>query len=370
MKQLFYIQLLLLLPVLLCFGQTQNPVMVSPPAADAVISYFQQCPESQDGEKIAFTIFYPPDSMEIVVKNFSSGEIWSVNIIKGQARHSGAHPVWADSETLIYGSPSEYEIYHHNLKTGTIKKYAGGQISDYSVANNKLLFINKNINKGKVGFYLLDFNTNEIRCLVSVEDVVKLKNEIGTENPVEHWRIDHPYWSPDGKKINFQIKTKKDKSTREDDYIFYSDENGENIHFIGKKPMHVQWWDNQSVFGHDWQDKMDYNMRRYNLEGKMIEEISGPGCHGAVSPNRAWVVTESWYGSDPIKVYLYKKGETNPSKLLFEQPAIVNGIEFWEVRSHIHPAFSRNGKKVYFNGQGADGKSKVWCYDLTDLVKE
>lgn len=369
MKHFICLILFLSLMELICVGQNPNLKMVSPPEADAVISYFQQCPESQDGKKIAYTIFHQPDSMEVVVKNIASGKIQSVNKIKGQARHSGTHPVWADNETLIYGSPSEYEVYHHNIKTGKIKKYPGGQISDYSDVNNKLLFINKNINNGLVGIYMLDFTTNEISCLVSIQNLVPLQEEIGTKNPVEHWRIDHPYWSPDGKKINFQIKTKKDKSTKEDDYIFYCDENGKNIHFIGRKPMHVQWWDNESVFGHDWFDKMDYHMRRYDLHGNLLEEISGPGCHGAVSPNRQWVVTESWYGSDPIKVFLYKRGKTKPEKLLFQQAAVVNGIKFWEVRSHIHPAFSRDGKKVYFNGQGKDGKSKVWCYDLSEFVE-
>jgi Tol biopolymer transport system component len=306
--------------------------------------------------------------MEVVVKILATGEIKSIAKIKGQHRHSGTHPVWADDEILIYGSPSEYEIYHHNIKTGAIMKYAGGQISDYSPVNNKLLYINKNIEKEKIGIYALDFSTNTSTCLVTREEVALLKEKIGTKNPVEHWRLDHPYWSPDGKKINFQIKTFKDKSLREHDYIFYTDEYGKDIHYIGLKPMHVQWWDNNSVFGHDWQDKKDYHMRRYDLEGTMLEEITGPGCHGAVSPNRSWVVTESWYGSDPIKVFLYKRGETNPVKLIFQQPAVVNGIKFWEVRSHIHPAFSRDGKKVYFNGQGSDGKSKVWCYDLSEIV--
>jgi Tol biopolymer transport system component len=368
MKQICLQLALFLIPVLFGSAQKQQPEIISPTNADAVISYFQQCPESPDGKKAAFTIFHSPDSMEVVIKIMATGEIISIAKIKGQARHSGAHPVWANNETLIYGSPSEYEIYHHNIESGKATKYVGGQISDYSEKNKKLLFINKNSDRGKVGIYVLDFSTNTSKCLVSVQDVALLKDEIGTKNPVEYWRIDHPYWSPDGKKINFQIKTAKDQSTRKNDYIFYADENGRDIYFIGRKPMHVQWWDNNSVFGHDWQDKMDFHMRRYDLKGKMLEELSGPGCHGAVSPNRNWIVTESWYGSDPIKVFLYQKGETVPAKLLFQQQAVVNGIKFWELRSHIHPAFSRDGKSVYFNGQGSDGKSKVWCYDLSELL--
>ena len=369
MKQICLLLVLFFISVLSGIAQEQQPEIISPLDADAVIAYFQQCPESPDGGKAAFTIFHSPDSMEVVVKILATGKITSVAKIKGQARHIGAHPVWANNETLIYGSASEYEIYHHNLKTGKVKKYAGGDISDYSEKNNKLLYINKRNDREEIGIHVLDFNTDISKCLVSVQDVAHLKDEIGTKNPVEHWRLDHPYWSPDGKKINFQIKSAKGKSTREDDYIFYTDETGREIHFIGLKPMHVQWWDNKSLFGHDLHDKMDYHMRRYDLKGKLLEEISGPGCHGAVSPNRNWVVTENWYGSDPIKVFLYEKGETEHTKLLYQQPAVVKGIKFWDVRSHIHPAFSRDGKKVYFNGQGSDGKSKVWCYDLSEIVE-
>jgi len=370
MKKVFLLITLFLVPVLFGIAQKYQPTMISPPNADAVISYFQQCPESPDGKRAAFTIFHSPDSMEVVVKNLSSGKMTSVAKIKGQNRHTGTHPIWANNETLIYGSPSEYRIYQHNLKTGNVRIYIGGQISDYSVNNNKVLFINKNKERENVGIYVLDFSTDTRKCLVSVDDVALLQDEIGTKNPPEYWRIDHPYWSPDGKRINFQIKTDKNKSTKKDDYIFYSDENGRNIHFIGRKPMHVQWWDNESLFGHDWQDKMDLHMRRYNLKGRMLEELSGPGCHGAVSPDRNWIVSESWYGSDPIKVFLYRKGEIKPEKLLLQQAAVVEGIKFWEVRSHIHPAFSRDGSKVYFNGQGKDGKSKVWCYELSETVEK
>lgn len=360
---------ILCLSVLYVQGQKQNPVIISPPDGDAVTAYFQQFPDNPSGNKIAFTVFHAPDTMEVMVRDLVSGAFTSVAKIKGQGRHVGAHPIWVDDHTLIYSTFIKKGIYRHDLKTGIVEQYEGNDISDYSPANNKLLFISKDQSKGPVGVYVLDFNTKETKCLVSVKDIAPLKSEIGTENPVEYWKLIHPYWSPDGKKINFQITTAKNKSTAKDDYSFYCDENGKNIHFIGRKPIHPQWWDNESIYGHDWQDKKDYHARRYDLKGKVLEELSGPGCHGTVSPDRKWVVTESWYDSDPIEVFLYKKGETRPTGMLFTQPATVNGIKFWETRSHVHPAFSRDGKKVYFNAQGADGKSKVWCYDLADIIK-
>ncbi len=368
MKRFFEVLNIFVFSVLCGFGQKQNPEMISPADANAVIAYYHQCPEDPTGEKVAFTIFHEPDTMEVVVKDIVSGKISSVAKIGGRERHMGAHPIWADKNTLIYCSHSEYVIYRHNIKTGEIRKYPGGLISDYSPVNNKLLFTNLYNPQMPIGMYILDFNTHESRCLVSVQDLAPLKDEIGTQNPMEHWRIDHPFWSPDCKMINFEIKTAKGKSTRTDDYYFYCDTNGKNIYLVGYKPMHLQWWDNESIFGHDWQDRIDYHMRRYDLKGKVLEELSGPGCHGTVSPDRKWIVTESWYGSDPVKVFLYKKGEIESTKILFQQPATVNGIKFWDVRSHVHPAFSRDGKKVYFNGQGDDGKSKVWCSDLSEII--
>ena len=98
MKQIYLLKALLFPPAL--FGtakKQQQSEIFSSPEADAVISYFQQCPESPDGIKAAFTIFHSPDSMEVVMKILANGELKSVNKIKGQHRHSGKHPVWADN---------------------------------------------------------------------------------------------------------------------------------------------------------------------------------------------------------------------------------------------------------------------------------
>ena len=197
--------LLLWLVSSLVFAQHQKAQMISPENDDAVISYFQQCPESPDGKKVAFTIFCSPDSMELMVKNRDDGKLTSIAKVRGQHRHSGTHPVWADNETVIYGSSTEYEVYRHNIKTGEVRKFRGGQISDYSPLNNKVLLINNNEKFGKVGIYVLDVKNGDTKCLISRDDIAPLKDEIGTKNPVEYWRLDHPYWSPDGKKINFQI---------------------------------------------------------------------------------------------------------------------------------------------------------------------
>lgn len=348
----------------LATAEGQEARMLSPEGADAVLSYFHQFAESPDGKHVAYTLFDPPERMLIVIQTLDTGKLTPVAMVRGQDRHTGAHPLWVDNHSLIYCSGADYKIYHHNLKNGNVVEYAGGQISDYSPVNKKVLYNNNNAEMEEEGIYVIDLENASKEQLISIEEASGLKRETGTKNAVKHWRFSHPYWSPGADKILFQIKTSSGKSNAKDDYLFYTDPEATEIHYIGKKPMHVQWWDNDSVFGHDWHEKDDKHMRRWDLNGKMIEELSGPGCHGTVSPDRKWVASESWYKSDPIILNLYDKGKTGPAKELFRQPAVVKGKVFWEIRSHVHPSFSRDGKRVYFNAQGEDGQSKVWYVDL------
>lgn len=356
------------------YSQDKNLTLVSPAGEDAVISYFHQFPDSPDGKKMVFTIFKDNDQSDVVVKDLESEELFTINTVNGSQRHTGAYAIWINDETLAYESQTDNIIYIHNIFTGEMDQYEGSQISDYSSINNIILYKSKGKKRKDKHVYVLDLTTKTTESLISIDDVEKLSKELGTDIPVKYWNFDHPYWSPDGTKIMFQIKAKlKDKNRKvikRDENLLYADANGKNIHVAGPKPMHVQWWDNESAFGFETNKKSNHHMHRYDLYGKIIKEnVIGHGNHGTVSPNREWVVTDTWYKTDPIKVHLYGIGDIYPTKVLFAQPKVVNGKDFWEVHSHSHPAFSRDGTKVYFNGMAKDGLSKVWCYDLTDIVK-
>lgn len=353
-------------------GQDQNLSLVSPAGEDALLSYFHQFPDSPDGKKLVFTIFKPDDKMDVVVKELSTNQFFTINTVNGTQRHSGTHPLWIDNQTLVYGSNRERKIFLHNIYTGELNEFVGQQLSDFSSVNNKVLFIIKD-SKFKEGVYVLDIKTKQTECLIGLEDVKKIKDEIKTDIPMKGWNFDHPYWSPDGTKIMFQIKaklrTKSGKTKKRQAFYLFADADGTNIRFVGPKPMHIQWWDNESIFGFETADNK-HHLNRHDLNGNILEEdTAGHGNHGTVSPDRQWVVTDNWYQADPIKVFLYRKGNVNPTKTLFQQPRLVNGKDFWDVHSHIHPAFSRDGKRVYFNGQAKDGLSKVWCYDLSDIIE-
>lgn len=374
MKRNLILLLLTLFSATQSYSQDKNLTLFSPAGEDAIISYFHQYPDSPDGKKLVFTIFKSDKKMDIVVKDLATEQFFTINTVNGIQRHSGAYPIWIDNETLAYDSNKDNIIYIHNIYTGELDQYKGSQISDYSSVNNKILYKSKGKKLDEKHVYILDLNTKTTASLISIDDVLPLKENIGTDIPVKGWNFDHPYWSPDGKKVMFQIKaklkSKRGNTKKKEAYFLFAHADGSNISFAGPKPMHVQWWDNETVFGYDPNKSSKHHMNLYDLKGNIVEEnVTGHGNHGTVSPDKEWIVTDSWYQTDPIQVFVYKRGETYPTKVIFMQPRAVNGKDFWDVHSHIHPAFSRDGKSVYFNGMAKDGLSKVWCYDLTEIME-
>src|SRR6187401_3551867 len=132
MKRFFFLIIGSVFTGMIGLCQNQQLQMVSPSNENAVIAYYHQWPENPSGRKVAFTILHAPDTMEVVVKDIASGKIASIAKIRGQERHMGAHPIWADENTLLYCSHTEYLIYRHNILTGEIRKFPGGLISAYS----------------------------------------------------------------------------------------------------------------------------------------------------------------------------------------------------------------------------------------------
>lgn len=258
-------------------------------------------------------------------------------------------------------------VHIANLRTGARRAYPGF-ISHFSPVRQKIVGKAEDEPGWEDGIYALDVNTGELERLIGMPEMQRFAEAMEKTFDGDLWRFSHPYWSPNGEHIMFQIKV--GESRPYNDFIFYADADGSNVQLIGKKPMHVQWWNNETVFGHDWQQKNDKYMRRWNLEGKAVETVVGYGNHGAVSPNRQWVVTESWYGEEPIYLWLYRRGYTEPVEVLYEQAGQVGDISFWDKRSHTHPAFSRDGTRVYFNAiTPGDEGAQVYAYDLDELMR-
>jgi hypothetical protein len=68
-------------------------------------------------------------------------------------------------------------------------------------------------------------------------------------------------------------------------------------------------------------------------------------------------------GSDPVDIFLYYRGHVAPTRIL------ATTSPSWQYQVHVHPAFSRDGKRVYVNYNGPDSQGgQVYCLDLEAIV--
>jgi len=332
----------------------------------SVHNYFHVCPESPDGKWIVYCSFpngpFPETAgpCDVVICDRKGKNHKIIGSAINASQHNGARAMWIDNKHIIY--TSEGKVHKVNIETGKTESFTG-MIDNYSSITNKVLFPSKEGNKAGLegGAWSLDIESGELEHLIDFDDLQPFSPLDGIEITPESSRFAHTYWSPDASKIAFAIFNGSPLEA----YIFLADPDGSNIKYWGPKAMHWTFFDNNSFFGHDdKRDKKDKYMRRWDFEGNIIETIAGVGCHGTISPNGEWIVTESWYGSDPTEIYLYKRGETTPTKIIATQEAN------WKFRSHVHPAFSRDGKRVYFNFNAPESKgSQLYAADLSDYIK-
>ena len=102
-------------------------------------------------------------------------------------------------------------------------------------------------------------------------------------------------------------------------------------------------------------------LRRWRRDATVVETLGGYGCHPAMSPDRRWIATETWYGSEPVRLMLYKHGRLVPDRLL---DVMVEAKTVWGIHAHVNPAFSRDGKRVYFARAVAEGLTQAYYVDL------
>lgn len=71
---------------------------------------------------------------------------------------------------------------------------------------------------------------------------------------------------------------------------------------------------------------------------------------------------------DATTVHTAVKTET---AVLYVQPNMIGDNSFWKTRSHVHPAWSRDGRRVYFNAWPADSsRPQLMVADVATLLKK
>ena len=352
-------------------------VRVSPEGAFCSLGSYDVSPESPDGTKIAYMKWTAiPTSA-----SGGKGEVWTCSRdLKTRTKvvdvynvcvHNGAATAWVDNRRIQVsgvwdGKQRGPAIVNIN---GTVEfgPYSRMEILHEPVNGKVLLLGGENRASLGRGLFVLDPATGKTSKVCDERDFVKYADRMPDMKDPAYWVISHATWSKDGSYIALCLQSNKPKAPI-GEYLFSFRPDFTDVVFFGKKPMHFNWYEgHQSIFGNDRavQDGLENNnsIRRWTRDGKWIETLAGAATHNTMSPDKQWFAGESWYNTDPV-ITLYRKGSTNATATLMSHNF---RHVTWGMRAHVNPAFSRDGKRLYYNRATSESLNEVWCSDLSGL---
>ncbi|OQB15595.1 MAG: hypothetical protein BWY15_00307 [Firmicutes bacterium ADurb.Bin193] len=338
------------------------------------VGYYGTCPESPDGSKIAYVVYdeKPPEN------SFPSGSLYICNSdltdhkkirdIASISWHDGACVLWIDNNTLAYMDKARgNETYIINTNGDVLYGPIQGYIGHGDIPNGLLpLMVDKRTfpngsNLGPNGVYV--FKDGVVTQVADLKkDIGQLKPRLaGGKNP-DDWYIYHAQFSTDGTYMAIRLDT---GIPLKEKYLISFKSDGTDIRLFEWNYLHQQWYDDSTVYGHDcdWNEKPMFQAKRWDRDSNCIEILAGVGNHMGISPDRKYFVSETQYLTNPVVMRLYRVGNTTPLAILMSEPA---GF-IWDMRTHVNPSFSRDGKKVYFNKPVGD-TIHVYRADISNII--
>ena len=328
---------------------------------------FGVSPESPDGSRICYTRFLATPSAK--TKDPVPAELWvchhdlsnhtKVADLSIKPIHNAARAAWVDNTRLSFTTHRITRVL--DVENGSdIVEPVEGDTGHEGHGACILYWTVDGENPSSVAE--LDADSGISRTIVTTEQICDVYRR-DTGRDLEPFSVKHLQYSTDGQLICFRLHgpTTEMLSMRPD---------GSQLHvYPTQKPVHQLWFDNDTIMG-AWKRSPPEGKRshffRWSLDGEVIEELAGSISHGAASPDRMWYAGETCeYFDSPIRMALYRRGETAPAAVCFDHDfADIT----WERRYHVNPAFSRDGTRLYFWQAVSDSKVEARFVDLHGLL--
>ena len=332
--------------------------------ASTKFSYFNTSPESPDGKQITYLRF-KKEPIGLKRDALVPGELWicdrdlnghrMVTTLRGISSEDGCFQQWVDNQHVALLDSGVIRVLDVRNGKDILKKKIDAEFLGHDPFDGNILFTVSNAKgKGKPGVYELNCFTEAIKPVILAANcgTVALPAYLDPKQvwTVDQWRFFHCQYSPNGKKICFRLDVGKPENYQ---LLGVCNVDGSNL-TVQTKALHHMWYDNESIMGHARFDDNGKNLSadkkfllmRWGLDGKYIETLGIKGNHLAASPNRDWFVSETMYYLSPVIVTLTPKGEPNKAvEITRFDPYDITWNRFF----HVNPAFSRDGKRVYYS---------------------
>lgn len=345
------------------------------PLSDATSSlgYYGVTPESPDGKRLVYTVF--PDEVKDLTREGRNivypGQLWIGDIDGTNHRklfeglnqiHDGFHQSWVDNRRIVFASGGNIEcgegnVYIINVDTEEIEYELEGFYPGHCSLHGKVVMsMNQNSGKYERGLWEFDVAEEDLRLILPFDET-----------------IHHHQYSHDGKRIQFNVCG---PGGRKHNRKFWVNTDGSELTVLpgGDKPMHCQWFDEATMFGSvdahmtgvDLAKHHIHEVYRWDLQGNIIEHLAGIGCHPVVRSDGMYIAGEPWYQSSQLSLWLYERGSREPLHTIYSHQF---SELVWGPRVHVNPAFSQDGKRLYYNKAVSENLSQAFVFDLTGLVK-
>ena len=200
--------------------------------------------------------------------------------------------------------------------------------------------------------------------IISIEDITELNKKETMEN-AKH-KFNHIMISPNGKKVMFMHRWFLNDGRRYDT-LYVCNVDGTEIKAISDDDMvsHCYWFDNENVFAYlrdrevgDKYYMVDIATSKKTIVGEGVINKFGDG-HPHV--NRTKIIFDTYPDKARMKnlyMFDYKNSE------LLKLGEFLESFDFYgETRCDLHPRFSFDGKKVFFDSVH-EGKRGLYMMEL------
>ncbi|RLE94823.1 MAG: hypothetical protein DRN04_01900 [Thermoprotei archaeon] len=220
----------------------------------------------------------------------------------------------------------------------------------------------------KDGIYLIDIESRSYELIISLQELAQIAPQPSFEG-AKHW-VNHLLFNTRGNRFAFLHRWARSGGrflTR----MFTADRDGTDLHLL---------IDSGVVSHFDWRDDK-YILAWCKIPGKgkhffLIDESSGNAIpvgedvlttngHCSYSPNRKWILTDTYPDSEGYRNLIIYNTETSEAFLIgrfYSMPKLKG-----EIRCDLHPRWSRDGKYVCIDSTHENSR-QIYVLDLSSIV--
>ncbi|MBO7336710.1 MAG: PD40 domain-containing protein [Lachnospiraceae bacterium] len=358
----------------------KKTVKISKTKGNTLLGMNGGCPESPDGKRIVYAFKKSLDEAETSIMVCNSDLTDHREVFKVKCgNHNGPSASFINDSLIVFrdGAQGHPVFRILDIDTGKVlyeiaakeSHCAENGLYPFSITEDLLGFNPGYPEIDRPGIYVLDVLKGTIKCVFESKDIEKLVTDAGYTANQWTASVSHVQLNSKGTAVMMRLSVPECP-------VFGAlgcvDLDTGKTYLIPDKPVHQLWFDDDTYMAtrqfctfeeeHKRIEMETSYIARFTKDGKELEVLGGISNHMDGSPDRQLFSGDRCYPGYATHVYLYKRGDKNPIAT-YEMPQ--NEEVVWKKKVHANPAFSRDGKRLYFNRIREDGGCDAVFADIS-----